>query len=166
MRNNLGVETSFSHLFCKRKVNFMVALSSCLAGVKCRYNGLDAYSDAVMDAVGDDYILICPEILAGLKVPRVPCEIVGGSGEDVLRGKAKIVDKNGQDITDEIVLGSEKALEICVKNRVTKAYLKAKSPTCGCGKVYDGSFLGVLREGDGVFAAMLKENGVEVVSVE
>ena len=144
----------------------MIAFSSCITGVKCRYNGSSSYNEKLLKSINENYIHICPETLAGLKTPRKPCEISGGSGEDVLDGNAKIIDKDGFDITEQMLTGAKKALEICLENKVTKAYLQTKSPSCGKNKIYDGTFSSTLRKGNGIFTALLIKNGVEVIEVE
>ena len=143
----------------------MIVVSSCLVGKKCRYNGGHSLNQALLDSLGEEYIDLCPEILGGLETPRNPCEIIGGEGKDVLKGTARIVDCNGADVTDKMVLGAERALEICKVHKVTKAYLKQGSPSCGFGWIYDGSFSSVARKGNGVFAELLVRSGVEVVEV-
>ena len=144
----------------------MIAISSCLVGKPCRYNATGSLNQALVDSIGnDDYIDICPELLAGLSVPRLPCEIVGGEGKCALAGNAKIVNSAGDDITEKMLRGAQFALDVCKRKNVTKAYLKQNSPTCGCGQIYDGTFTNTLIEGDGVFAALLKEHGIDVIAV-
>lgn len=101
-----------------------------------------------------------------MKIPRPPSEIVGGTGADVLSGKARVLDKEGSDITEAFIGGSMKALDICIKNGVTRAYLQARSPSCGFGRVYDGTFSGTLIDGNGVLAELLLQNGIEVIAVD
>ena len=144
----------------------MIVFSSCITGVKCRYNGSSSYNEKLLKSINEEFIHICPEILAGLKIPRRPCEIYGGSGEDVLNGNAKIIDKDGFDITEQMLTGAKKALKICLENNVTKAYLQTKSPTCGYNKIYDGTFSSTLKKGDGIFSALLLKNGIKVIEVE
>jgi uncharacterized protein YbbK (DUF523 family) len=144
----------------------MVLISSCITGVKCRYNASSSYNKNLLEKIGDKYIHICPEILAGFKIPRKPCEINGGSGEDVLTGNAKVINNDGLDITEQILIGISKALQICLENNVAIAYLQTRSPTCGCNKIYDGTFSSTLKKGNGVFTAILIKNGIEVVEVE
>jgi len=143
----------------------MIVISSCLLGKKCRYNGTHSLNQALLDNLVGEYIDVYPEVLGGLETPRPPCEIVGGEGRDVLKHIAKIVDCNGVDVTDRMLLGAERALEICKANKVTKAYLKQGSPSCGFGQIYDGSFSSVVREGNGVFAELLVRSGVRVFGV-
>ena len=144
----------------------MVLISSCITGVKCRYNASASYNKNLLKKIGDKYIHICPEILAGFKIPRKPCEIFGGTGEDVLTENAKIIDKDGLDITEQMLIGSNKALQICFENNVTKAYLQTRSPTCGYNKIYDGTFSSTLKNRNGIFSALLIKNGINVVEVE
>ena len=144
----------------------MIVISSCIVGEKYRYNATDAYRPLLIESIEDAFIALCPEVLAGLEVPREPCEIAGGCGEDVLRGTAQILGKNGIDTTEAMLCGANKALQICLDKGVVKAYLKSKSPTCGCGKIYDGNFTGTLKSGNGVFTALLKIQGIEIVEVE
>jgi len=144
----------------------MIAVSSCLIGKKCRYSATDALNQQLLDKLSKyDYIDICPEILGGLKTPRLPCEIVLGTASDILMGSAKIIDSNHNDITEHMLIGAMKALNICIANGVTKAYLKQKSPTCGYGLVYDGSFSSKLMEGNGIFAQLLISNGIDIIAV-
>jgi uncharacterized protein YbbK (DUF523 family) len=83
-----------------------------------------------------------------------------------LAGNAKIIDKDGLDITKQMLIGAEKALQICLEKNVTKAYLQTRSPTCGCSKIYDGSFSSTLKNGNGIFTALLIMNKIKVVEIE
>ncbi|MCL2403298.1 MAG: DUF523 domain-containing protein [Coriobacteriia bacterium] len=146
----------------------MIVISACLAGKKCRYNGehsLNAELIQKLESEDLDYIALCPELLGGASVPRIPCEIVDGTGKEVLAGTAKIVNIKGEDATDTFVKGAKAGLRRCQKHKATKAYLKSKSPSCGYEKIYSGNFDGSLRSGNGVFAELLKQNGIEVISV-
>jgi len=142
----------------------MIVISSCLLGKKCRYNGLDSLNVRLVEEL-DDYIDVCPELLGGFGTPRPPCEITEGDANDVLEGRGKVADINGRDITQDMVKGAMLALELCKRNGVKKAYLKKNSPTCGCGKIYDGSFSGTLKDGNGIFVELLMMNGIEVRAV-
>jgi len=143
----------------------LLVLSSCIAGLRCRYDGSSCVNKNLLKGIDSWYIHVCPELLAGFGIPRKPCEISGGSGGDVLAGRAKIIDKDGLDITSLMLAGAEKALRICLENGVTEAFLRAKSPSCGYGRIYDGSFSSTLRPGSGIFAALLLENGIGVTEV-
>lgn len=140
--------------------------SACLVGHKCRYNG-EASEDSEVKKIYEQGLVkaVCPELLAKLPVPRCPSEIVGGDGKDVLAGRARVMAQDGVDITQEFVVGAQKTLEIAQQCGAKRAYLKAKSPSCGCGRIYDGTFSGQTKEGDGVTSVILKKHGVEVIEV-
>ena len=144
----------------------MEIASACLVGQKCRYDG-QAAEDAHIKKLYEqgELIEVCPEMLAGLLAPRSPCEIIGGDGSDVLRGKAKVMDKDGIDQTAAFIKGAHMALAIAKESGAKCAYLKSKSPSCGCGMIYDGSFLGKMVNGDGVATALFKQNGIKVIQV-
>ncbi len=141
----------------------MIVVSACLAGVHCRYDGGAKPNEEIMALVEKgEALLVCPEQMGGLMTPRLPSEIQNGTGEDVLEGKAHVVAKDGRDVTAQFVLGAEKVANLAFACGAKRAILKAKSPSCGCGLVYNGTFSGTLREGNGVTAALLLQNGVEV----
>ena len=140
-----------------------VLVSACLRGVPCRFDGRGRASDAVTGAIGDRRpVAFCPEVSAGLPTPRRPAEIVGGDGHDVLDGRARVVDDTGRDVTREFVDGAHRALDVARAAGCTEALLMDRSPSCGRGTVYDGTFTGVLRAGDGVTAALLERHGITV----
>ena len=140
--------------------------SACLVGKKCRYDGQARENAFVKHLYEENKVLpVCPECLAGLESPRCPSEIVGGSGEDVLAGRARVMGEDGSDRTAAFIAGAQKTLEAAQANGAERAYLKSKSPSCGSGRIYDGSFSGTLQAGDGVAAALLKQNDIEVVQV-
>ncbi|MDP2892469.1 MAG: DUF523 domain-containing protein [Bacillota bacterium] len=142
----------------------MDVCSACLLGINCRYNGKPAPEEAAIKLFLEGRVIpVCPEALGGMKSPHAPCEIAGGSGEDVLAGRAAVLDAGGGDWTKEFIKGAKQALMICKKLGVQKAYLKSKSPSCGLGRIYDGSFTGTLKNGEGVTAALLRKNGIEVI---
>lgn len=142
----------------------MILVSACLAGIRCSWDGKDRLNPAIKNLVDKKLALaVCPEVLAGRPIPRPKTEIRYGSGEDVLDGKARVYDEDGLDVTAEFVKGAYKALEIAKKNNVTKVILKSKSPSCGIGRIYDGSFSGKLINSNGVLAALLKKNIQRVI---
>ena len=144
----------------------MKLVSMCLCGVNCKYSGGNNYDESVLEIINEgDAIPVCPEVMGGLGTPRVPHEIVGGDGFDVLEGRAKVLSKDGEDNTDAFIAGAKKVLEIAKKLDVKEVILKSKSPSCGNGKIYDGSFSGVLIDGVGVTTALLIKNGIVVRSV-
>ena len=141
----------------------MIVVSACLAGVPCRYDGRAAPDAECAEMVCEGKAAAaCPEVMGGLLCPRDPCEIVGGDGADVLAGRAKVLDKNGADRTEAFVLGAQKFLEYLQMQGADMVYLKTKSPSCGAGEIYDGTFSGKRKAGDGVTAALLKMNGIRI----
>lgn len=111
-------------------------------------------------------VLVCPEEDGGLGTPRPAAEIVGGDGHDVLAGRARVVTRAGRDVTDAYVRGAELALEAARRAGAKTAILKARSPSCGRGCIYDGSFSRTVATGDGITAALLMQAGIEVVTEE
>jgi uncharacterized protein YbbK (DUF523 family) len=145
--------------------NCSYLISACLIGENCKYNGGNNLNPNIKEIFEQTTsCAVCPEILAGLGVPRARTELREGSGEEVLCGKAKAMTERGIDITLTMIRGAQKAVELAHKNGITKAILKAHSPSCGCGMIYDGSFSGVLKKGNGILAQLLIEQGFDVVS--
>ena len=131
-----------------------ILISACLLGVACRYDGrakealdLSPYLDKY------NFIPVCPECDGGLPTPRVPSERVG----------ERVIMKDGRDVTEEFIRGAEAAYKTCVENGCRLAILKERSPSCGKGEIYDGSFTGTLTERDGVTAEYLTERGITVI---
>ncbi len=144
----------------------MIMVSACLMGKNCKYNGGNNLRTDLSGLI-DSAIFVCPEVWGGMTTPRLPSEIeCGFSGEDVLDGKAKIFSSDMKDVTEHFTSGAKKVLETALKHGITKAYLKQSSPSCGCGKIYDGTFTGTKKDGDGVLTALLKRNGIEVTGIE
>ncbi|MFE6054205.1 DUF523 domain-containing protein [Kitasatospora sp. NPDC056446] len=142
-----------------------IVVSACLAGVPCRYDGRARTSDGALRLVEEGRaVVVCPERAGGLPTPRPPAEIVGGDGADVLDGRARVVDATGTDRTGEFLAGARAALDAAEAAGARRAVLMARSPSCGCGQVYDGTFGGELRPGDGVTAALLRRAGIEVTT--
>jgi uncharacterized protein YbbK (DUF523 family) len=142
-----------------------ILVSACLLGVNCRYDGGNSRDENAINRLkADELIPVCPEEAGGLSTPRPPVEIVGGDGNDVLDGKAKVMTVDGEDKTEEFLKGAQHALELAQSQGATCVILKAKSPSCGCGTIYDGSFSGTLISGDGVTTALLKRHGIEVIT--
>lgn len=128
-------------------------ISACLIGMPCRYDGASK-GVAAIEALRERFTLIpvCPEVLGGLPTPRPSAE---------RRGEC-VVNNIGADVTNEYRRGAEDALRIAVENGCTRALLKERSPSCGRGMIYDGTFSGTLAPGDGVTAELLMQNGIEV----
>lgn len=103
-----------------------ILVSACLARVKCRYNGKDAFNEKILELMRESEIIcVCPELLAGQPVPRCACNIHGGDGGSVINGTAKVIGTDGLDYTQSYLNGAKKALEIALENNVTCAYLKS-----------------------------------------
>lgn len=135
-------------------------ISACLVGKKCNYKGKSNVVKKLKEIYKKgDAILVCPEILGGLKTPREAAEIIECDGKTV-----KLF--SGKDVTEAFVIGAGKALRIAKENRIETAILKARSPSCGCGKIYDGTFSKNLVDGDGIASSLLKLNGIKVISEE
>jgi len=133
-------------------------VSSCLAGEKCRYDGNSNTIGLVKDLVANGLALsVCPEVLGGLSVPRTRCEVLKNND-----GTSRIIGEDNIDYTDNFILGAKIALETAVKNGITNAILKSKSPSCGYGIIYDGTFSGKLIEGNGITAELFAESGINV----
>jgi uncharacterized protein YbbK (DUF523 family) len=141
----------------------VLILSACLAGVNCKYNGGNNYNEEIARLVAlGNVVLVCPEQLGGCPTPRQAAEIQGGSGGDVLDGKCRVINREGMDVTKEFIKGAQETLKIAKLTGAKKAILKSRSPSCGCGAAYDGTFSGNLVPGNGVTAELLIRNGIEV----
>ena len=130
-------------------------ISACLTGINCKYSGgNNKLDDAVLEKLCKKYALvpICPESDGGLSTPRDPSERVGNMALSCF----------GQNVTEEFSRGAEIALERAVFEGCKKALMKELSPSCGSGRIYDGTFTGTVVDGDGLAAELLKNNGVEV----
>jgi len=142
-------------------------VSACFAGIHCRFDQRHQQVDEILELVKKgEAIPICPEQMGGLSTPRSPAEIVGGDGEDVLDGKAKVINREGKDVTEAFLQGAREALRIAQTVGAQKAILKERSPSCGSCMIYDGSFSGKKKPGIGVTAALLRRHGIEVCSEE
>ena len=136
-----------------------IAISDCLLGIPARYDGGTKPCPAVLLLArqpGVEVVHVCPEMAAGLPVPRPPAEHRDGC----------VVFADGVDATEDFERGSALCCERVLAAGVELAVLKAKSPSCGAGKIHDGTFSGGLVDGWGMFAAMLRDAGVPVVTEE
>ena len=149
----------------------LILVSACLLGVACRYDGesrpsgkLNAY------ATCGTVVPICPEVAGGLPTPRPPAEIAGAAagldGHAVLDGQTRVLCHDGTDVTDQFIAGAEAVLSAAQRLGIRRAILKARSPSCGAGRINEGRFAGSLVPGDGVAAALLKRNGIQVMTEE
>ncbi|PYE42400.1 DUF523 domain-containing protein [Paenibacillus barcinonensis] len=140
-------------------------VSSCLAGVACRYNGTASLDEKIQELVEQEQAkMVCPELLGGFSTPREPAEIVGGTGADVLAGRAKVIEQGGADVTDLYIKGAYQTLEWARKLGVSCVVLKEFSPSCGTKMIYDGHFANQKVAGEGVTAALLRQEGYRVIS--
>jgi len=130
-------------------------ISACLIGDNVKYNGGNNKIDIKELAKKYNLIAFCPEVEGGLSTPRPPAEIVSDN-------PLRVINIEGKDVTYEFILGANKCIELVKQHGIIKALLKAKSPSCGKGKIYDGTFGAILREGNGVTVRLLEEIGVEV----
>ena len=133
-----------------------ILVSRCLLGEPCRYDGASKPVERVQKLEKEGYTLIpvCPEVAGGLSTPRPPAEI---------QSDGRVVNREGTDVTAQYQAGACHALELARIHGCTTAILKEKSPSCGNGRVYDGSFTGKLIPGQGVTARLLTENGIRVL---
>lgn len=144
----------------------MIIVSACLCGTNCKYNGGNNLNSDVLRLLADGKAIpVCPEQLGGLTTPRPTMEISGGTGAEVLDGKARVISSSGTDSTENFTRGAREVLNIAKAAGASEAILKANSPSCGCGKIYDGTFRGRLAEGNGVTAELLIRNGIKVKAV-
>jgi len=134
-----------------------IFVSACLLGENCKYNGGNNYSEAVIEYIkGHEVISMCPEVEGGLSIPRCPAEIVNGI----------VTTKEGVSVDNEFRRGAEKILDVVLENNVEVAILQSRSPSCGIGRIYDGTFSKTLTDGNGVLAKLLLDNGIRVIDVE
>ena len=136
----------------------MYIVSACLAGVNCKYNGGNNIDDHIVKLVEEGKaILVCPEQLGGLPKPRLPSEIVEKDGV------RKVKTTKGEDVTDQFIKGAEETLNIAKMMKIEKAILKSRSPSCGYGKIYDGTFSRTIKDGNGFTADLLEKNGIKII---
>ena len=140
----------------------MYIISACLVGVRCRYNGVITINEKLLKLVqAGKALAICPEQLAGLSTPRLPCEIIKNKN-----GILRVVNSQKEDLTKEFQLGAQKTLQIAQIVVANTAILKARSPSCGKGQIYSGNFNGELIAGDGFTTLLLQKNGIKVYTEE
>lgn len=134
-----------------------VLVSACLLGVNCKYEGGNNENNQVLKYLEDKEVIpICPEIMGGLPTPRDPSERVGN----------KVFSNKGIDVTENFKRGAEETLKLAKKLNVTKAILKARSPSCGYQKIYDGTFKHQQIDGYGITAELLKDNNFTILTEE
>ncbi|MBC8256732.1 MAG: DUF523 domain-containing protein [Candidatus Marinimicrobia bacterium] len=139
-----------------------VLISACLLGKNCRYNG--GHSQITeLNEIDVEWIPVCPEETGGLGTPRPSAEMQDNA-ENILNGKGKVVNNKGINVTSEFIRGAEKSLQSGLETGLKTAILKSKSPSCGIGKIYDGSFTNTLKTGDGIFAHLCQINEITCIS--
>lgn len=143
-----------------------ILVSACLLGEACRYDGRTVPSvRPILEARGyreGDIVAFCPEVAGGLSVPRAPAEIIGGAGAEVVEGQARVKTQAGVDVTDAYLKGARDAVALARKRGVACALMRSKSPSCGRDSVYDGTFTGTLRPGQGVAADLLTRRMIPI----
>jgi uncharacterized protein YbbK (DUF523 family) len=133
-----------------------IAVSACLLGDNCKYNGGNNYSETVAEFVkGHDVIPVCPEVMGGLPTPREPSEIING----------KVMHKDGSSVDAEFRKGAQLSLKKVKDAGAELVILQSRSPSCGVRSIYDGTFSGTIISGQGVFAKLLIENDIKVLDV-
>ncbi|MNP16387.1 hypothetical protein D3C76_1087780 [compost metagenome] len=138
-----------------------------MAGLQVRYNGTHRLDHRILTLIEENQaISVCPELLGGFTTPREPAEIVGGDGEDVLDGTARVIDRTGQDVTDMYLKGAYETLNKAQEVHATIIVLKEFSPSCGSSMIYNGEFKGQAIAGNGVTTALLRRYGLQVISEE
>ena len=131
-----------------------IAVSACLLGHDCKYNGGNNRSQKVLDYIkGHEVIPVCPEVAGGLPVPRVPVELKDG----------RAINRNGEDVTDFFRRGVELTMEKLADQNIDLVILQPRSPSCGCKQIYDGSFTKTLINGKGMFAQALSDVGIPLM---
>lgn len=136
----------------KRKI---ILCSACLLGIKCRYDGKSKANKKIIELSKKEILIpVCPEQLGGLPTPRKPAE---------QKGK-KVITKSGKDVTKNFKMGAKQVLKLAKLFGIKKAILKQKSPSCGCGQIYDGTFSDKVIKGNGLTTALLKREGIKITS--
>lgn len=145
-----------------------VLVSACLLGKPVRYNGsAKTLEDALLDRLVNEgrVVSVCPEVMAGLPTPRPPAEIAeGASGAAVVHGSGRIIEADGNDVTETYMSGAQLALEHAIRHNCRYALLTDGSPSCGGSFIYDGTFVGRRISGEGVTATLLRQHGITVFS--
>lgn len=131
-----------------------IAVSACLLGENCKYNGGNNRNETVLKFIQDKEIIpVCPEVAGGLPIPRVPVELVQGV----------VINREGRNVDREFRQGVERTLEMLAGENIDLVILQPRSPSCGTKQIYDGTFTGTLVDGQGMLAKALIEKGYKVV---
>lgn len=141
-----------------------ILASACLLGINCRYDGGNCFLEEITKLVRYGVVIpMCPEQLAGLPTPRIPCGIVGGSGSDVLKGSARVLAMNGQDHTAKFLKAAEEVMHLVRLYNIRAAILKQRSPSCGFGQIYRAD---KIVRGNGVIAAQLLQMNLSLYAID
>lgn len=142
----------------------MILVSGCLCGINCKYDGNNNLNEKVLELLRQGKAIpVCPEQLGGQATPREAHEIVNGDGAMVLDGKCRVLGRDvSDDVTTEFIKGAEETLNIARELKIDTAILKARSPSCGKGIIYDGTFSGGKKTGNGVAAELLIRNNIKI----
>jgi len=141
----------------KKSENKIILCSACLLGIKCRYDGKSKPNKKVIKLARKGVLIpVCPEQLGGLSTPREPAE----------QRKGRVITKSGKDVTKNFKKGAKEVLKLAKLLGIEEAILKQRSPSCGSGQIYDGTFSGNIIKGDGITASLLKRNRIKVISEE
>jgi uncharacterized protein YbbK (DUF523 family) len=146
-----------------------IMISACLLGIQSAYHGKQSkrlLNDCWESNPAVCFIPFCPEQIVGFPTPRLPVEICGGDGNDVLACKAQVVSEDGTDVTHIFLNGLENILTIARWTRPSLIVTQQRSPSCSCAGIYDGTFSHTLIPGDGVVAACLKKNGYQLMDID
>jgi uncharacterized protein YbbK (DUF523 family) len=135
----------------------MKLCSACLLGIKCRYDANDKQNNKVLELAQKEALIpVCPEQLGGLPTPRSATEIKDN----------RVLTKSGKDLTESFQKGAQEVLKLAKLLNIKGAIFKAKSPSCGCGQIYDGTFSGKLTKGNGITTRLLQKNGIKITTEE
>jgi len=152
---------------CSEQKAGVKLVSACLLGVNCRFDGTHNLEKKVRDLMRHFILIpICPEQLGGLPTPRIRQEIHGGTSREVWAGKARVLNLKGADVTAQFLQGAKETLKIAQMYFAGEFIGKALSPSCGCSRIYDGTFSGKFRECPGITAELLSRNGIKITSAE
>lgn len=134
-----------------------ICVSACLTGENCKYNGKNNRNEKLVSFIqGHEVLKVCPEVLGGLPIPRIPCEIKNGH----------VVNREGESCDYEFRQGAKLSFEKVEKFKPDMIVLQSRSPSCGVKQIYSGEFNKTLIDGSGVFAKLLIENGYKPIDIE
>ena len=139
-----------------------VLVSACLLGKNCQYDGEHSHMSE-LDELDVDWVPVCPEEAGNLGTPRLAAEMQD-SAESILNENGSVVDNDGKDVTEKFIQGAEESLKMGINAGAECAILKSRSPSCGVGKIYDGSFTNSLIDGDGIFVHLCRQKGIHCIS--